>query len=188
MSDPTVSAMITAAGAIIGGLLGAVGAIVAARIKTSQPPNQAAQTGHRLWPGVMIGVIIGLIVGILIGTIFVFPPAHKIDVIAGRWTGTVIDDQGGTPLRIDISITSACGVNELCGTIYVPGIPCWGDLRLEQINGDIFEFLEANVTGASTCGSGGGIDILQLLPDGTMMREYTSQDRSLTSHGILKHP
>ncbi len=113
---------------------------------------------------------------------------HNTDAIAGAWSGTLTNDAGTFSAQIDLSIRSACVVGEVCGTFQVPLLPCSGDLRLQQIDGDTFIFIEQGVTGATSCASG-GYEYLQLQTDGTLVYRFTlTTGSAFTSSGILKRP
>ena len=108
---------------------------------------------------------------------------NNADSIAGNWKGTVIDDGGSNHLLVEIHIEKACEINETCGTINLPELPCSGKLKLVKMQNGVFTFIEKDVTGADFCVPDGQ-DTLQLLPDGTLSRNFKSVDGSINSQGI----
>jgi hypothetical protein len=109
------------------------------------------------------------------------------NAIAGNWVGTVVDDGTNYRLQVKIFIEESCEVGEICGTTYLPDIPCTGNLELKEIENNVFVFIEKEVTGEQICVSGGQ-DTLELLLDGTISRRFVSSDKSVTSYGVLKRP
>ncbi len=121
----------------------------------------------------------------IINTATITPP--NTDAIAGNWVGTVVDDGTNYRLQVKIFIEKSCEVGEICGTTYLPDLPCTGSLELKEIENNVFVFIEKEVTGESICVPGGQ-DTLELLTDGTLSRRFASSDKSVTSYGILKRP
>lgn len=111
-----------------------------------------------------------------------------IAALVGDWVGTATNDQNGNHTTIQISIQPGCVLNAVCGTIQVPDIPCRGNLELTQINDGAFTFIEQDVTGGSPICTSGGKDLLQVLPDGTVSREFSPPGQSVITHAILRHP
>jgi len=112
------------------------------------------------------------------------------DSIAGKWTGTIFGETSDFSTRIDLSIRPSCEAGRLCGTVSAPQLPCSGELFLQEMTGDGFVFIERNMTGASSCVSG-GYEYLQLQPDGTLAFKYlftTPSGEKLASNGVLKRP
>jgi hypothetical protein len=108
-------------------------------------------------------------------------------IIAGNWTGTVVDEGTNYRLEVEIFIEKECEVNGICGTISLPGTQCTANLKLTQIKNEVFIFTEQDIRGEAICVSGGQ-DSLELLSDGTLSRKFTSADKSIISFGILNRP
>jgi hypothetical protein len=116
------------------------------------------------------------------------PAMVTTDAIAGTWSGTISNLAGTFSTALKLSIQAGCTPGKNCGSFSAPQLPCSGDLFLQTINSETFIFLEQNVSGAASCKSG-GIEQLQLLPDGTLSYAYLSTPGSAaTSTGILKNP
>jgi hypothetical protein len=114
------------------------------------------------------------------------PVITSTDLIAGKWTGTIVGENSNFSARIDLSIQPACQVGGVCGA--VSATPCTGDLALQEIDGDTFVFVEQNMTGAATCFSGGK-EFLQRQVDGTLLLRFkltTAQGTTISSNGMLK--
>jgi hypothetical protein len=113
------------------------------------------------------------------------PVLPASNLIAGKWTGTIVGENSNFSERIDLSFLPACQVGSVCGT--VSATPCTGMLAMQEIDGDTFVFIEQNMTGAATCLSGGK-EYLQLQADGTLLFRFkltTAQGTTISSNGIL---
>lgn len=107
--------------------------------------------------------------------------------IAGNWSGIVVDDGTNNKLEVDIQIISDCTIDEICGKLFLPELPCDAYLKLLSIENNTFTFEETNVSGDDFCVPGGK-DTLELLSNGTISRSFRSSDGLLSSQGILtKH-
>jgi len=102
------------------------------------------------------------------------PPAlTNTSPIAGRWSGTVTGLFGGFSAQTDLTIQPGCAPGSVCGTISVPYIPCAGNLYLQEIQADMFLFIEQDMQDAPSCVSGGH-DFLLLQPDGSLSFRFQS--------------
>ena len=121
------------------------------------------------------------------GTTLTTPAAPGItDVIAGEWNGTISNQAGTFSTLVELSIKIGCERGRICGTFAAPQLPCSGDLFLKNTSAETFVFIEQNVTGATSCISG-GYEYLQLLEDGTLFYKFTfTPDSTDTSNGILQ--
>jgi len=52
-------------------------------------------------------------------------------------------------------------------------LPCTGNILLKEIQADMFVFVEQDMKGAPSCTSG-GLEYLQLQPDGTLSFRFQS--------------
>jgi hypothetical protein len=104
------------------------------------------------------------------------------DLIAGKWSGGA-KDANGNSFQIEIDVKKSCALGEKCGSISVSHVPCHGDLFLQSVEKDGYEFRVDNFTKDSghACTPGAG-EHFSLLADGTL-RYVTSYDPKAT--GIL---
>ncbi|MGW2803182.1 hypothetical protein [Streptomyces sp. NPDC001221] len=65
--------------------------------------------------------------------------ATTIAAMVGRWRGTARDENGKT-FTITLTITKGCAVHQLCGTIGVSHVPCYGEISLVRVVGRDVEF------------------------------------------------
>lgn len=96
------------------------------------------------------------------------------DAIAGKWSGTA-KDSNGTSFQITLEIRKSCALKERCGSISVSHVPCEGEVFLEKIEDDDFEFHVSNFFGRSNrdvCQPGSG-EHFRLLPDGKLAYRAT---------------
>jgi hypothetical protein len=117
------------------------------------------------------------------------PGPISTDLIAGKWTGTIFSSTSGFTTRIDLSIQADCQVNQVCGTVSTPQL-CSGNLVLTAIDASTYIFIEQDMTGISSCASGGS-ESLQLLADGSLSFNFKSsptQGGVISSSGTLKRP
>jgi hypothetical protein len=92
--------------------------------------------------------------------------------IANQWVGTISNWNFSS--NASLTIKPGCSVGIICGGVsYVIG-SCTGDLFLKEIQADMFVFIEQNMTGSSSCKSGGKEFIL-LQPDGSLLLRYLNQ-------------
>jgi hypothetical protein len=102
-------------------------------------------------------------------------PVAAADPIAGSWSGQSSDGSGGT-FTISLSVAKGCGLGTgKCGSISVSNTPCTGDIRLNSVSGQTFEFYVYNFDPARSnttkCQEGPG-DSFTLQGDGTL--HYTT--------------
>lgn len=100
----------------------------------------------------------------------------------GSWKGTATHPDG-TVFRITLDITQYCGLKELCGSIAVSDMPCYGDVYLENVNNGDVEFNVQNFKAGSSpkCVPGAG-DHFRLKSDGSLEYHASYDD----THGALK--
>lgn len=97
--------------------------------------------------------------------------AHTSPVVAmmGRWTGTA-DTEDGQSFDITLTIDRECRIDQRCGSIEVPSVPCYGQVFLNQTDGDEVEFRVAAFDARSDlqkCQEGAG-ERFRVLPDGKL--------------------
>jgi hypothetical protein len=96
-----------------------------------------------------------------------------LGVMAGRWSGEA-EEPGGLRFGVELTLTSDCAMNEQCGTIAVPHVPCRGRITLIPSEADGFEFHVDEFDSASDrsiCTPGAG-EVLKLRADGDL--DYTA--------------
>lgn len=100
----------------------------------------------------------------------------------GSWKGTATNPDG-TIIRITLDITQYCQLKELCGSIAVLDVPCYGDILLENVNNGDVEFKVQNFKAGSgpKCTPGAG-DHFRLKSDGSLAYYASYSD----AHGTLK--
>ena len=101
-------------------------------------------------------------------------PANPTAGMIGKWSGTAKTVDGNT-FPISLDITQACTVDQLCGTIAVPQVPCYGQVFLQGIDNGEVEFRVANFDQRSdknSCQPGAG-EHFKLLPDGKLSYRTT---------------
>jgi len=95
--------------------------------------------------------------------------ASTINAIVGKWKGTARDSTG-TTFQIALEVTDKCAPGQLCGSISVSHVPCYGQIFLENVdNGDV-EFRVDNFDDRSNrqvCQPGAG-EHFRLQPDGKL--------------------
>lgn len=112
-------------------------------------------------------------------------PVITTDSLAGKWKGTITNSSGTFTTLLELEFQTGCVPGQACGWFSVPELPCSGDLFLDEVEDETFVFVEQNVTGASSCTSG-GLESLRLLPDGTLEYNFAfSPGASHSSSGIL---
>jgi hypothetical protein len=92
----------------------------------------------------------------------------------GKWSG-MAKEPSETPFPIIVEINQACSLNQKCGYISVPEVPCHGEISFVSINDDYYEFDVGNFDAGSDpnlCESGAG-ELLRLLPDGGLAYKAT---------------
>lgn len=100
-------------------------------------------------------------------------PLITADAIAGQWSGQARDSTGKS-FQITLNIRKACAVGEKCGLISVSHVPCYGEIFLDRVEADEFEFRVDNFYGQSNralCQPGGG-EQFKLRPDNKLL--YTT--------------
>ena len=112
------------------------------------------------------------------------PNKTTADAIAGKWSGTAKNSEG-TSFEITLEIRKSCALRERCGAISVSHVPCEGEVFLEKVQDDSFEFHVANFYGRSNravCQPGAG-ELFRLRSDGKLV--YTTTYEPGTQ-GILE--
>lgn len=113
------------------------------------------------------------------------PAPTTTNSIAGNWSGTFSNQAGTFSAQIELSLSSDCILNQVCGTFSVPVIPCSGNLVLQAINNQTFIFVEQNTTGGTSCKSG-ALEWLTLQDDGSLLYEFLfSPGAAVGSSGTL---
>lgn len=110
--------------------------------------------------------------------------AAMIAGIAGKWAGNATDSNG-TKFQITLEIQKSCALNELCGSISVSHVPCYGKVFLEKAQDNEFEFRVDNFYGQSnraTCQPGAG-ELFKLQSDGKLVYTTTYEP---AAQGILE--
>jgi hypothetical protein len=100
-------------------------------------------------------------------------PLITADAIAGKWSGQA-RDSAGKSFQITLDIRKACAVGEKCSLISVSHVPCYGEIFLDRVEVDEFEFRVDNFYGQSNralCQPGGG-EQFKLRPDNKLL--YTT--------------
>lgn len=111
-------------------------------------------------------------------------PATTADRIAGKWAG-MAKNRDGTAFQITLEVRRFCAINERCGVISVSHVPCEGEVFLEKVEGDLFEFHVDNFYGRSNravCQPGAG-ELFTLRSDGKLA--YTTSYEAGTQ-GVLE--
>jgi len=111
------------------------------------------------------------------------PLITTADAIAGKWSGTA-KDSNGTAFQITLDVRNSCALKERCGSISVSHVPCEGEVFLEKVEGDDFEFHVSNFYGRSNrdvCQPGAG-EHFRLRPDGKLAYSTTYEPEA---QGIL---
>ena len=97
-----------------------------------------------------------------------------ISAMAGKWKGTA-RDSSGTTFQITLEVTDKCAPGQLCGSISVPHVPCYGQIFLGSMdNGDV-EFRVDNFDDRSNrqkCQPGAG-EHFRLQSDGKLAYHTT---------------
>ena len=91
------------------------------------------------------------------------------DAIAGKWAGMAKNNEGSA-FQITLEVRRFCALNERCGVISVSHVPCEGEVFLDNVKEDTFEFRVDNFYGRSNravCQPGAG-ELFRLRPDGKL--------------------
>lgn len=94
-------------------------------------------------------------------------------------------DSNGTSFQITLGIKKPCTLNELCGSISVSHVPCYGFVYLEKAQDNDFEFRVTHFYGESNpsvCQPGAG-EHFKLRPDGKLVYTTTYEP---VAQGILE--
>jgi hypothetical protein len=89
--------------------------------------------------------------------------------MVGSWRG-VANTDGGVSFTVELVIERACRIGELCGSIAVPDVPCYGQVYLESVSDGEVAFRVTNFdarSDLSTCQEGGG-ERFRLREDGKL--------------------
>lgn len=111
------------------------------------------------------------------------PIRNLLDAMAGRWAGFA-EEPGGIRFEVEVELLQTCDLNQPCGSIAVPHVPCRGRLTLVVGSSDGMEFHVDQfdeTSDRSTCHPGAG-EVMKLQPDGTLA--YTATYSGAT--GILE--
>lgn len=120
---------------------------------------------------------------------FTNPPAPSIvisavEAMVGKWEGTAQDSNGVT-FQVTLEIKETCALGQLCGSIGVSHVPCYGQITLENIDNDEVEFRVTNFYNGSNlavCQPGAG-ERFRSRPDGQLTYRTTYEP---IAQGILK--
>ena len=105
------------------------------------------------------------------------------DSISGTWSGEA-QGQDGVVFELDLQVKKPCELKGYCGSISVSNVPCHGEVFLEQVleNGYEFRVDHFSKDSASKCYPGAG-DVFTPQPDQTLL--YTAT-YSPYAKGILR--
>jgi hypothetical protein len=110
--------------------------------------------------------------------------APVVDAIVGKWEGSA-QASDGTKFQITLDVTEGCALGQLCGSIGVSHVPCYGQIFLEAIDDDEVEFRVDNFDERSdlaVCQPGAG-ERFRSLPDGRLSYRTTYEP---VAQGTLK--
>lgn len=110
-------------------------------------------------------------------------PLQVSNAFLGKWSG-VAKDPSGKSFRINLEIQRNCSLNEKCGYISVPDIPCYGEISLKEVSSNDYEFDVSNFDNRSNlkiCKPGAG-ERFRLLLDGKLAYNATYSN----AQGILE--
>jgi hypothetical protein len=106
---------------------------------------------------------------------------NPADRFAGAWSGSMsFSNRDGTE-DIFVTIPSGCVAGEPCGEIFNSAVNCTWEVRLEAVNGDVFDYTFSKTLSGECPAIGNGS--LTLQEDGTLVREHVTPD--FTATGIL---
>jgi hypothetical protein len=109
-------------------------------------------------------------------------PLRVSNAFLGKWSG-VAKEASGKSFRINLEIQRNCSLNEKCGYISVPDVPCYGEIALKEVSSDDYEFDVSNFDRRSNlkiCTPGAG-ERFHLLSDGKLSYKATYSN----AQGIL---
>jgi hypothetical protein len=101
----------------------------------------------------------------------------------GKWSG-VAKEPSGASFPINVEINQACNLNQKCGYISVPEIPCYGEISFVSMKSNYYEFDVSNFDTKSNpniCKPGAG-ELFQLLPNNRLAYKTTYSN----AEGILE--
>jgi hypothetical protein len=110
-------------------------------------------------------------------------PLRVSNAFLGKWSG-VAKDTLGKSFRINLEIQQNCSLNEKCGYISVPDVPCYGEISLKEVSSNDYEFDVSNFDSRSNlkiCKPGAG-ELFHLLSDGKIAYKATYSN----AQGILE--
>jgi hypothetical protein len=111
-------------------------------------------------------------------------PTSPVAAMLGEWEGSAQTSDGNT-FPIELKIDTDCQLSQLCGTIGVPQVPCYGQIFLNGVDNGEVDFNVANFDARSDherCREGAG-ETFKLLPDGHLAYQTTYQP---TAQGVLQ--
>jgi hypothetical protein len=100
--------------------------------------------------------------------------AATIRAMVGKWKGAA-QDSNGTSFPISLEVTNNCAPGQLCGSISVPHVPCYGQIFLEKVDKGDVEFRVDNFDKRSNhrvCQPGAG-EHFRLQSNGTLAYHTT---------------
>jgi hypothetical protein len=106
-----------------------------------------------------------------------------VDAMAGKWEGSA-QDSSGTKFQITLDITAGCTLGQVCGSIGVSHVPCYGQILLEAVDGDEVEFRVDNFderSNLAVCQPGAG-ERFRSRPDGQLSYRTTYEP---VAQGVL---
>jgi hypothetical protein len=105
------------------------------------------------------------------------------DIIFGKWSG-VAKEPSGTSFPINVEINRDCNLYKKCGYISVPKVPCYGEISLQKVSNNNYEFDVSNFDSRSNlklCKPGAG-EHFYPLPDGKLAYRATYSN----AEGVLE--
>jgi hypothetical protein len=126
-------------------------------------------------------VLIVLTVGMLLSACAPSAQGNAADRFTGMWLGSMSFTDREAKEEVFVTIPGGCAVGEVCGEIFNSAVNCVWEVRLEGINGDVFEYAFSKTLSGECPALGSGT--LTLKADGTLVREHVTPD--FTSIGTL---
>lgn len=126
-------------------------------------------------------MLIVLAAGLLLGACAPSTQGNAADRFEGMWLGSMSFTDREAKEEVFVTIPGGCAVGEVCGEIFNSAVNCVWEVRLEGINGDVFEYAFSKTLSGECPALGSGT--LTLQADGTLVREHVTPD--FTSNGTL---